>query len=645
MSLLKDVESLNKMNAGTAKHAHWIVRILDPKVTEYKFTARGQEVAAAKFSCILVSKNPAQYMLATVPFNFQDRAAATQAKNSFLPGTAWELKAPIFDTKQKPEYNSCPVKVVVNLSRPTKTKAIPPSSPETQQYASQFVEVGANLSEIMIRLEGMNFSNKGTAPASGSTKPATRCLDACGKIKSLSGQKQVSKGGKNLMVANMELVDDTLTLVEVNVWDSAYSFVKSLPLGEGVTFVGLTATKEPGDNAVKLNLWDSAHVLRGGPRAQSLTSLSMDGQNFSTLTAIFSPSAPLINVDGEAHSTCVAAFAAATASCAQNKVVQMPRCMFEAPLQEESIFTQDKKRMYVSCRMHDWTGGGDVVVLEDAAPALYGCVDKEAVKEALDQGTLAVQVQRFTARGLLRIDEKGNLKKYIAKISPSPLEVKISAGAMRLALGLADLDGDVVQACPVERVGDASMLGWAVRSDVKGWISAHRVLLLVQGTCESQLDAVGEAKGVKEQSYRVTSNKVRCLLSETESFIDLHGYCDFDHMMTYRLDKDVALVVVSAVEAAVEVPSSDTPAPMGPVSDRLVASVEHMQKISESEKLSLLQSLAVEWRTALTKDAAADVGSYESPVKRDYWEQPATKLRRIESEAPSPVRVAPSAGH
>jgi hypothetical protein len=335
----------------------------------------------------------------------------------------------------------------------------------------------------------------------------------------------------------------------------------------------------------------------------------------------------------------VAAFAAATASCAQNKVVQMPRCMFEAPLQEESIFTQDKKRMYVSCRMHDWTGGGDVVVLEDAAPALYGCVDKEAVQQALDQGTLAVQVQRFNARGLLRTDEHGNFKKYIAKISPSPLEVKISAGAMRLALGLSDLDGEVVQACPVERVGDAPMLGLAVRSDLKGWISAHRVLLLVQGTCESQLDAVGEAKGLTEQSYRVTSNKVRCLLGETESFIDLHGYCDFRGMLTYRLDMDVALVVVSAVE----VPSSDTPTLMGPVSDRLVASVEHMQKITEPQKLSLLQSLAVEWRTALTNDAAAAVGSYESPLKREYWEQPASKLRRLESEAPSPARVGSTA--
>jgi hypothetical protein len=38
-----------------------------------------------------------------------------------------------------------------------------------------------------------------------------------------------------------------------------------------------------------------------------------------------------------------------------------------------------------------------------------------------------------------------------------------------------------------------------------------------------------------------------------------------------------------------------------------VGSVEHMQEISEPQKLSLLQSLAVEWRTALTNDAAAAV--------------------------------------
>ncbi len=48
-------------------------------------------------------------------------------------------------------------------------------------------------------------------------------------------------------------------------------------------------------------------------------------------------------------------------------------------------------------------------------------------------------------------------------------------------------------------------------------------------------------------SYRVTSHPVRCLLSEKPTFVDLHGYCDFESMLAYRLDTDVALVYVSAL--------------------------------------------------------------------------------------------------
>ncbi len=51
----------------------------------------------------------------------------------------------------------------------------------------------------------------------------------------------------------------------------------------------------------------------------------------------------------------------------------------------------------------------------------------------------------------------------------------------------------------------------------------------------------------------------------------------------------------------------------------------------------MLRSLAVEWKTALTDQALADDCAYESPQKREYWEQPEPKLRRIESEPPSPA--------
>ena len=77
--LPKNVETLKNMNATTAKFAKWYVRIIDPKVIEYSFHARGQDVQAKKFECILVSNDPSQYMLALVPWNFQDKEAAVKA--------------------------------------------------------------------------------------------------------------------------------------------------------------------------------------------------------------------------------------------------------------------------------------------------------------------------------------------------------------------------------------------------------------------------------------------------------------------------------------------------------------------------------------------------------------------------------------
>ena len=219
------------------------------------------------------------------------------------------------------------------------------------------------------------------------------------------------------------------------------------------------------------------------------------------------------------------------------------------------------------------------------------------------------------------------LKKYIADITPSPLIVTISARAMRASLGLADIVGDVVQAVPAERLVDCPMLGLAVRSDNKGVIGANRVLVLVQGSGNSNLRPLGTGQGnFAAETFRVTSEKVRCLLSVKETHIDLHGYCDFQNMLQYRLDKDDALILVSAISAG----------PHG----RPVLTVELMQKVGQSQKASLLQSLAVEWKTALTDNALGDVSAYESPTKLDYWELPARKLRRIHSEAPSPKAAA-----
>jgi hypothetical protein len=434
----------------------------------------------------------------------------------------------------------------------------------------------------------------------------------------------VTKAGRTLLVATLELVDDTDGKIEVNVWDEAFAFVKGIPIGEGVTFIGCTATREKGDVAVKVSLWDSAHVIRGGDRAQSLTSLQTEGKNFRLLTAGFTPSTPLLADDAEAYPTCAAALSEAPSAYAQEKVFQVNRCILDAPIRRESMFAQDGQRLYTSCRLRDWTGGVEVEVVGDAMPALYGCKNADEVEVALTAATLTSRLERVNARGVLR-SENNVVKIYIAKITPSPLVVTISGQAMRLTLGLSEIAGDAVLAAPAERVVDDPMLGLAVRSDDTGNISAHRILLLVQGTGTSTLEPMDEkCQSVTAQSFRVMSENVRCLLSNTETYIDLHGYCDFQGMLQYRLDKDVALVFMSAWSKS-------------QVSDRQVATIEHMRKLGEGEKTSLLASLAVEWKAALTH-TTKQADEYQSPQKADYWERPTKKLRSMESEAVSPHR-------
>ncbi len=61
-------EALKKMNYSTAKFATWIVHVKDPKIIDYEFIARGEPVRTQKFQCVLVSQNPKEYVMGTVPF-------------------------------------------------------------------------------------------------------------------------------------------------------------------------------------------------------------------------------------------------------------------------------------------------------------------------------------------------------------------------------------------------------------------------------------------------------------------------------------------------------------------------------------------------------------------------------------------------
>ena len=94
-------------------------------------------------------------------------------------------------------------------------------------------------------------------------------------------------------------------------------------------------------------------------------------------------------------------------------------------------------------------------------------------------------------------------------------------------------------------------------------------------------------------------------------------------MLTYRLDKQSALISVSNVQEK---------------DGRLQAAVEHIDRISQHDIEAVKRSLDVEWKTALTLIGANSLDQFEPPAKSEYWTAPRRKVARLSSDPKTPQR-------
>ena len=210
--------------------------------------------------------------------------------------------------------------------------------------------------------------------------------------------------------------------------------------------------------------------------------------------------------------------------------------------------------------------------------------------------------------------------------------------AARLCRGFSEVVGDVVLPVPVSRVLEVPLVGLAVRRDDNKNIGANRVMLLVRGTSETKMEPLQEGKEIAEQTFKVSSMAADCLLSEPPAQVDLVGYCDFNNMLTYRLDRECALILASAVDCGA--PGSASAA--GAAGNaRPTATIEHVTKLSKDEVAELTRSLAEEWKAVLTTtqdstEAVATPERHSKDPRSGYWsEEHQRKVRRLVSE-PTP---------
>ena len=162
------------MNSTIGKYTKWCVRIIDPKVIQYEFKSRQETVMAERFECILVSKDPSQYMLAGVPFSFNDRQAARKALAEYKKNDVLEITTPAFDSKARPDFIGCPVKSVLLLTRPTTIKHVACTHVEMLKHPAQGLHVPLSITALIEHLKVI-----------GSDK-STKTLDFCGKFLGVS---------------------------------------------------------------------------------------------------------------------------------------------------------------------------------------------------------------------------------------------------------------------------------------------------------------------------------------------------------------------------------------------------------------------------------------------------------------------------
>ena len=214
---------------------------------------------------------------------------------------------------------------------------------------------------------------------------------------------------------------------------------------------------------------------------------------------------------------------------------------------------------------------------------------------------------------------------------------------MQQAIGLSTVSDDVVISASADRLLDDAMLGLALKRDEAEPLGAFRVLLLVQGTQDTEMNIVDDQMPLQQQTFKMVSHKARCLLSDSPADVQLVAYCDFKKSLAYRLDREMALVLVSAVER--HQPSSASCGASGakvssqgvPAGDYITATVEHMEKISKDEKNSLQCAMILELQSVLTTSSEKHSAlKRESSSAPEYWTQPVSKLRRLQSEPASP---------
>jgi len=350
------MESLLALNQASAKFMDWHLRVVHPRIVQYQFTTRKQEVVnAAKFQAYLVGNKPTEYVLAAVPFCFKDAGRAARALQKYGELTAWKLASVALEPNSKSHWNGCPNKEVVLLETPTKIHPLMQGSEEEKQL-SRHIEPPMRLADI---LEVMQ----------------TQSVDCAVVLEEVQRLRTEVARGKQVSVCTIVVTDDSNARANITCWEEQAETVQGLA-GQAGTVFGMIAVYD--NQEVKLSIRTGAVFdFTSNARHEQLQE-NYKGRTEATqircVTQSWTARAP--SCDGNAVLACASFLR--TASKEERYAMQEPFQLMGVYASGNliDIYTKDKQRFFIHGVLRDWSGSVPVSFLDSCVLTLLQCDSK-----------------------------------------------------------------------------------------------------------------------------------------------------------------------------------------------------------------------------------------------------------------------------
>ena len=579
---------LQQLHKGSARTASFLVRVVNPKITNYEYVSKFQAKPKTghKFECYLLGEDATSYCLGYVKGSEAETKAAAQ---KFQDGTAWKLTKVALDGRAEAAYLNTPIKTRVDLNK-TSLQMVLAGTDDERKLAKELSPPSTVADIAVIK--------------SARSTDLLAVVRACSEIRHPIGMPAVA----DVTVAdNSKAGNGKLAEVAIAVWgEDKLKLIKD-HIDKPLVFFNLTTKYDA--KGLKVTHWKDASVLPANTCAKAedlrtnMSSLKNE-TDVHTVTSKYTGGGSRVDTSGPQLLSCAAVLLATqeAATAPLPAVLQLNWARLEEPELGSNVCEKEGLRIFFQTTIRDFSGAVPVAVAEPAALCLSGCKSKdEFLQRHADCAivfppfcNLRITRQLWTrsdnapGSGALQPGSQPNSDRFnlvVADAAPMKWEARsapnASSNTLLEILKHFPETHDGILAARLSELRHCPHYGLAVEYSIEGATAAEAasptpgadasqvapiasrrnaklVAALIQGSCKSRCEK-------EESGYKVVTDNIVDVShplpldandAEVAGTNTLVAYCSLDDVLNFKLDpargasSRVALVLICGVEGA-----------------------------------------------------------------------------------------------